>query len=115
MSSTIATGILTSFLSTVNTSNFTMTVPAGQQIIAIQLRETANNAITGGLKIGTTDGGTDVVTAQAVGALGNLVIADAAILLKVFSISVDTTLYLQAVVAWNNASLNVAMLTGPAA
>lgn len=97
-----------------NTANFTITIAAAFQMMSVQLHETAGNAITGGLRIGTTDGGTDVVVAQAVGSGVFLVVPDAALLKRVFSTSVDTILYCQAVGAWNSASLNVGVIIGPA-
>lgn len=89
------------------TANTTFVVPAGFVISYIVVYNTTANAVTGGIRIGTTNGGAEVLAALAVGASALYRIFDAAILLKVFSMSADTTLYLQAVVAWNSASLNV--------
>ena len=88
-------------------ANGTYEVPAGYKIDSIVIHNTTANAITGGLRIGTAGGGAQVVTAQTVGANALLQIADAAVLLKVFSLSAVQTLYLEAVTAWNNASINV--------
>lgn len=88
-------------------ANGTYSVPAGYQIESIVIKNTTANAITGGLRIGTTDGGAEVVTAQAVGANAFLTIQNAAVLLKVFSTSAAQTLYLQAVTGWNSASIDV--------
>jgi hypothetical protein len=96
------------------TNDTTFTVPAGYMIESIAIRNTTANAVTGGIKIGTTSGGTDVVAAQAVGASALVVIADAAILLRYFSATADTTLYLQDVTAWNSASLEVWVSLRPA-
>jgi hypothetical protein len=80
---------------------------AGWTIDAIFLNETSNNEVTGGLKIGTTDGGADVVAAQAVGALSLGHIAEADILKRVFSRTASTTLFIDAVTGWNSAVVDV--------
>lgn len=96
------------------TANGTVSIPAGYAITNILFRETAGNAVTGGIKIGTSSGGTEVVVAQAVGANGLGSIKDAAILLNYFSFSANTTLYVQAVSAWNSASVNLTFVLEPA-
>ena len=88
-------------------ANGTYNVPAGYRIDSLVIQNKTANAITGGLKIGTTAGATDVVAAQAVGANAFLEIADAAILKRVFSLTAVQILYLQAVTAWNNANIDV--------
>jgi hypothetical protein len=89
------------------TANTTATVSKNGVIKSITIVNTTANAVTGGIKIGTTNGGTEVVAAQAVGANEILTISDASILKRIFSTSADTTLYIQAVTAWNSASLNI--------
>lgn len=66
---------------------------------------TTANAVTGGVKIGTTYGGTDVVAAQAVGANAVADVLPTDLLKKVFT--ADQILYIQPVTAWNNANLKV--------
>jgi hypothetical protein len=90
---------------TLNT-NGTYVVPAGMFIEAVCIENTTANAITGGLKIGTTAGGSDVLNAYTVGA-SLLSIIDDELLKKIFSKSSNTTLYIQAVTAWNSASINL--------
>jgi hypothetical protein len=92
----------------------TFNVPAGYAIEAITIRNTTGNAVTGGIKIGTTAGGTDVVAAQAVAANSLVTVADAAILKRYFSATLETTLYFEDVTAWNSASLEVAVAMRPA-
>jgi len=92
------------------TSNGTLVIPAGYQIIAASVVNTTANAITGGVKIGTSDGGTQVAVAIATGANAVIGIPDATILTKFFSTSATQTLYVQAVIAWNSASINVNLL-----
>lgn len=89
------------------TGNFTLTIPANCVLDGIVIINTTANAVTGGIKVGTTSGGTDVVAAQAVGANALVSVADVSILKRVFSISASQTLFIQAVTAWNSASLNV--------
>lgn len=89
------------------TSNSTFIVPAGWAIDDIFIMNSTANVITGGVKIGTTNGGIDVVIALAVGA--NFVghIPEATMLKRFFSDTADQTLYIQAVTLWNSASLNL--------
>lgn len=89
------------------TANTTASIPAGWAIDSVYAVNTTANAITGGLKIGTTDGGVDVVAAVALGA--NFVghIPDATLLKRLFSTASAQTLYLQAVTLFNSASLNI--------
>ena len=91
------------------TSNTTAVVPAGFAIAGIYIINTTSNAVTGGIKIGTTSGATDVVVAQAVGANALVSVSDATLLKRIFSTSVEQTLYIQAVSAWNSASLTVSV------
>lgn len=87
-------------------SNGTFSIPAMYSIESIVIQNTTANAVTGGIKIGTTNGGTEVIVAQAVAGNDLLVVKDATILKNVFSSTVATTLYIQAVTSWNSASLD---------
>lgn len=87
-------------------ANSTFVVPAGYVIDTIAFANTTANAVTGGVKIGTTSGGTEVVAAQAVGANALGVVASASVLLRLFSRTVATTLYVQPVTAWAGASVD---------
>lgn len=83
-------------------------VTAKYAITHIFIENTTANAITGGLKIGTTAGATDVVAAQAVGANALIVISDASILKRLFNTgSTAQTIYFDAVTSWNSASINI--------
>lgn len=93
------------------TGNSTVIVPAGYSIDRIYIKNTTANAVTGGIKIGTTSGGTDVVNALAIGANYNNIVEDSSIVAKqFFSDTANTTLYLQAVTSWNSASLNITLI-----
>lgn len=88
-------------------NDITFVVPKNYGILAIFYQEKNAAAVTGGIKIGTTDGGTDVVSAQAVGASDIGKIADSALAKSFFSRSANTTLYLQDVSSWNSAKIDV--------
>ncbi|MCH8838849.1 MAG: hypothetical protein IIA60_13815 [Candidatus Marinimicrobia bacterium] len=85
-------------------TTLTEVVPAGYRIRGIIVEETAGNAITGGLKIGTSAGGTQVVNAQAIGASA---LVDCALGTRLFSLSAAQTLYVEDVTAWNGASIDL--------
>ena len=94
---------------------FTATLPANKYIISMSIVETAGHAITDGLKCGTTLGGNEVFDGLAVGANSLQVITGGlgqTIDVPVFSISAPTTLYFDAVTAWNSASINVNIVYG---
>jgi len=79
-------------------------VPAGYRLDNIIVLETAGNAITGGLKIGTAAGGTQVVNAEAIG--GNAFV-DCTLVINIFSATAAQTLCIEDVTAWNAASINL--------
>lgn len=85
------------------TDDTTFVVPAGFVLKSVYILNTTSNAVTGGIKIGTTDGGTEVVSSIAVGADEFAIFHDGGL----FSTESDTTLYLQDVTSWNSASLNI--------
>jgi len=87
------------------TANGTIAIPAGYMIESIVLKSNNANAITGGLNIGTTDGGAEVLAAQAVAGNSIFKVAPADLLKSVFSTTVDQVLYIQAETEWNSASL----------
>lgn len=85
----------------------TISIGAGWTIDAIFFNETSNHAITGGMKIGTTDGGVDVVAAQAVAGNALSHVTAANILKRVFSRTAAQTVWIDAVTAWNTAVVDV--------
>jgi hypothetical protein len=93
------------------TANVTVLIPAGYSIVDVIVRGTNGNAVTGGLRIGTSDGGSQVIDALAVAGNSLQSAVDGAALLKrVFSHSAVQTLYIQAVSAWNSANLSVTFI-----
>lgn len=89
------------------TADGTFSVPKGYYIHSIVFENTTANAVTGGIRIGTTNGGTEVVVAQALGANELVEVADANILKTIFSTTTAQTLYIQAVTSWNSANINM--------
>lgn len=91
------------------TGDSTIVIPKGHAITyGIYMQETANHAMSGsGIRIGTTAGGNDVLTATAIGALALVTVKpkDAGLLL--FSMTADQTLFISATVGWNGASVNM--------
>jgi len=89
-----------------NNANVTVTLPPGAFVIGIVFFNTTANAVTGGIKVGTTSGAVDVVAAQAVGANALVYITDATLLKRIFSTSATQQLFIQAVTSWNSAVVN---------
>ena len=96
-------GSLVQSFAIANNANVSVVVPKGYMIFGVSFVESAGNAVTGGIKVGTTSGATDVIAAQAVGANAAVGVADASILIKMFSGTVDQTLFVQPVGSWNSA------------
>lgn len=88
-------------------ADYSFVFPAGHMIMGIVIYNRTANAVTGGLDIGTTDGGQEVVAAKAVGASALITLADTDILDRLFSLTDTQTLYLTAASAWNSANLDV--------
>jgi hypothetical protein len=88
----------------------TLVVPANMYILGIVVESINSNPIIGGIKIGTTIGGNDVVNGFPI--LGSTLthVTDSSISKKIFSKTLETTLYIDAVTLFNNASVNVSLL-----
>lgn len=94
------------------TADSSLILPANtfiQQILAIN--NTAN-AVTGGLKFGSIAGGVDIVAALAVGANAIAPVLGTGLLKNLFSVSATQTLFIDAVVAWNSASVDIIVVYG---
>lgn len=68
-------------------ANSTIILPANCYINAVSVRNNTANAITGGLKFGTTNAGVDIYAALAVGASIFTNMLDASVLKRFFSAS----------------------------
>lgn len=89
-----------------------LTLPAAAYIDKILIKNTTANAITGGLKMGTTAGGSDVFSGVAVAANAAISVTDAALLKKFFSLTATQDLFLTAATNWNGASIQAAFIYG---
>jgi len=85
------------------TANFTMALPADHEIKRIFIKNRTVNAITGGLRVGTSAAGTQIVTAQAVAA--SLQYSVAPTIPGI--LATDQILYIETVTAWNSAKVDV--------
>jgi hypothetical protein len=89
------------------------TLPAGAYIHNIVLAETAGTAVSGGVKIGTTAGGTDIVAAQAVAGNALVTITDASLLKRSFGTGPAPAvqqIFFGAVTAFSPSVLNVSIM-----
>ncbi|TAL43843.1 MAG: hypothetical protein EPN91_05660 [Salinibacterium sp.] len=87
-------------------------VPAGAYIQQIIYSNAVAAAVTGGISIGTTANGTDVVAAQAVGSSALTFTTDALLLKRVFSTTAATPLHAAAVTAWNSTNVTITVVYG---
>ncbi len=86
------------------TAAFTVAVPKGAVVRQIYVRNDTANAVTGGIKVGTTLAGTDVHAAIAVAASA---VVNASPLIGAINTAGVRTLYFDAVTAWNSAQVDV--------
>lgn len=96
----------------VTSANSSISIPANAFIQQIIIENTTANAVTGGIKIGTTASATDVVAALTVAGNTLTPVLPTAMLKPIFSTSASQTLFIDAVVAWNSASVNVTVVYG---
>jgi hypothetical protein len=90
----------------ITANNSTIYIPATAHILLFDITETAGNAITGGLDVGTTLNGADIISALAVTASAAAFAApDAALLKRIFP--TRQQLFIAAHTNWNGASINV--------
>lgn len=85
------------------TANGQIVLPAGVMIRRIYFRNRTANAVTGGIRVGTSGGGTQVVTAQAVGA--NAIVSTLPTIENYQATA--QTLFVEAVTSWNGAQVDV--------
>lgn len=95
------------------TTNFIIgSIPAQAFIQDIIFSNSVAAAVTGGISIGTTANGTDVVAAQTCGASCLTFTTDALLLKRPFSLTAATPLHAAAVTAWNSANVTITVLYG---
>ena len=85
------------------TANGTITLPAGVLVRRIYFRNRTANAVTGGIRIGTSAAGTQVVTAQAVAASAIVSVLPT---IENYQAAAQI-LYIEAVTSWNSADVDV--------
>lgn len=85
------------------TANTSVVLPAYSALRRIYFFNHTANAVTGGIRIGTSAAGTQVVTAQAIAANALVEITPTINALG----QVDSTLYIETVTAWNNAAVSI--------
>lgn len=85
-------------------------LPANCVIREIIVFNTTANAITGGLKFGTTAGATDIAAALAVGANAFTFLTDALMLKRLFSPTAAQQIFFDAVTLWNSANVNITIV-----
>lgn len=84
-------------------ANGQLVLPAGVMLRRIYIRNRTANAVTGGIRVGTSAAGTQVVTAQAVAA--NAIVS---VLPTIENYQAAAqTLFIEAVTSWNSASVEV--------
>jgi len=89
-------------------TNSTLSIPAGHAIDDIFIRNTTANVVTGGLRIGTTGGASDIAAGIAVpGSAFLRVMPSSLINSGPFSPTAAQTIFIEAITAWNSASLVV--------
>lgn len=92
------------------TAAFTMTLPAGTIIRDIIAQETSGASVTGGLKIGTTAGGTDVATGLLLGASTQIIVPEVSMSKRIFSPTAPQTLFVGAVSSFNSSAVNLTVI-----
>lgn len=97
-------------LRSITTANSSIVLPANTFIMHISVRNNTANAITGGLKFGTTNGGADIVAALAVGANAFTFVSDTALLKRFFSASATQQIFIDTVTLWNSASVDIEII-----
>lgn len=94
------------------TAAFTMILPPGTFIRDIIAQETSGATVTGGLKIGTTAGGTDVVSVLALTSLNLVTTQEVSMAKRVFSSTAPQTLFVGAVSSFNSSAVNLTVIFG---
>lgn len=103
-------GILQNIRLTAQTAAGSFMLPTNGVIRDIIVTNTTGNAITGGLKFGSSSGATDIVAALAVGINGLVFVTDALLLKRFFSASSAQQIFFDAVVSWASASVQIDIL-----
>lgn len=84
------------------TAATSIVVPAGTYIDRVIIQETSGGAVTGGLKIGTTSGGTEVASSITCAASCLTWVPDVSLSTRIFAASAPQTLFMGAVTNFNS-------------
>lgn len=90
------------------TSATSASLPSNSFISQIYVKANNANAVTGGLKFGSTSGAADIVAALVVAA--SVISPPATLLLTKFAAA--QTVFIDAVVAWNSANVDITLVYG---
>ena len=90
----------------------TVVIPGGTYIDRIIIQETSGASITGGLKIGTTSGGTQVATGLVCASSCLTWVPDVSISTRIFASTAPQTLFIDAVSSFNSGRVNVTVVYG---
>lgn len=85
-------------------------LPANCVLREVLCFNTTANAVTGGIKFGTTAGATDIAAALPIAASATAFLTDALMLKRYFSPSATQQIFFDAVVAWNSANVNITII-----
>lgn len=100
-------GVYTAFALTSSATAATavITLPAATRIDSVVIQEIAGNSVTGGIKIGTTNGGNDVVAGITCGASCLATATDVSMAKRVFSAFNSQPIFVGAVNSYNSANV----------
>ena len=82
-------------------------VPKGARIVKVIAHQQTANAVTGGIKFGSTSGAVDIVAALAVAGTVDLIVTDLSILKNAYAAA--GSVFFDAVTGWNSAVVDIAI------
>jgi len=94
-------------LTAVTAANSQAFLPPNCMLESVTFFNTTANAVTGGIDMGTTNGGTDILSATAVGANGKVVVSGSQLSKQLFSETAFQQIFFTAHTGWNSAALDV--------
>lgn len=108
---TIAAPFGTLYAGSVGAQNTSIVLPASSYIRDIIIQNLTTNAVTGGLKFGSTAGGTDVASPVACGSQCSITVNDVSLVKRILATG-SNLLSIDAVSSWNSALVNVTVIYG---
>lgn len=104
--------VFTTGVATGTTDFLIGTLPAKAYIQQIIFSNLTANAVTGGISVGSSANGTQIVTAQTMAASTDIAVSAANLTLPVSATGVATGLHVAAVTAWNSANVVITVIYG---